>query len=315
MTEYSGEVFDLGYQHYDGPREGRMRARKAIWVNGMRTALGLGRGTRPKILPGILFGLAILVAVIMALIAAAPDSGDDVPNHADYYRFISVILLIFSAIIAPELLCPDRREGVIYLYLVRPLTIADYVAGRWLAFFTVSVVLICTGQLILFIGFTLGADESLTYLKDNWMDVPRFLGAGIVIAIFTTTLPLVVSAFTTRKAYAAAFVIGLFFISAIVAGIMTECDQNELPSRGSPSYERALEECEPQTGEWGKWFGLVSIAEVSSHVTDLIMDDESESPVARQVRTLPSIVPVLWYLIMTIGPGYVLWRRYRRLTV
>ncbi|MBT4513161.1 MAG: ABC transporter permease subunit [Chloroflexi bacterium] len=315
MTEYGGEVFDLGYQHYDGPREGRMRARKAIWVNGMRTALGLGQGARAKILPGILFGIVILVAVIMSLIAAAPDSGEELPTHADYYRFISIVLLIFSAIIAPELLCPDRREGVIYLYLVRPLTITDYVGGRWLAFFTVSMALICTGQLILFIGFTLGADESLTYLKDNWLDVPRFLSAGLVIAIFTTTLPLVVSAFTTRKAYAAAFVIGLFFITAIIAGIVTECDQDELPSRGSPSYERALEECEPQTGEWGKWFGLVSIGEVPGHVSDIIMDDENESPVARQVRKLPTIIPILWYLTMTIGSGYILWRRYRRLTV
>ena len=47
MTEYRSEVFDLGYQHYKGPREGQMRARKAIWINGMRTALGLGRG-RPR---------------------------------------------------------------------------------------------------------------------------------------------------------------------------------------------------------------------------------------------------------------------------
>ncbi len=313
MTEYRSEVFDLGYQHYKGPREGQMRARKAIWINGMRTALGLGRGARAKILPGILFGIVIFVAVIFSLVAASPDPSEDVPTHADYYRFISVVLLIFSAIIAPELLCPDRRDGVIYLYLVRPLTIIDYVAGRWFAFFTISFALICSGQIILFIGFTLAADESLTYLKDNWLDVPRFLGAGLVTAVFTTTLPLAVSAFTTRKAYAAAFVIGLFFISAGIAGIVTECDEDSLPSEGSPGYEMALEECEPQTGKAGKWFGLVSIGEVPGHISDIIMDDENESPIARQVRKLPTVVPILWYLMMTIGPGYVLWRRYQGL--
>lgn len=315
MTEYSSEVFDLGYQHYEGPREGRMRARKAIWINGMRTALGLGRGARAKILPGVLFGFAIFMAVIMSLVATAADSSEDIPTHADYYRIISVILLIFSAIIAPELLCPDRRDGVIYLYLVRPLTTTDYVAGRWLAFFSVSMALICSGQMILFIGLTLAADESLSYLQDNWLDVPRFLGAGLVIAVFTTTLPLAVSAFTTRKAYAAAFVIGLFFISAVIAGILTECDPMDLPSERSPGYETALEECEPRTGEVGKWLALIGIGQVPGHVSDLIMDDESKSQVARQVRKLPTGIPVIWYLIMTAGPGYVLWQRYRRLRV
>ena len=38
MTAPEGQIFDLGYQNYDGPREGRMRARKALFVNGVRTS-------------------------------------------------------------------------------------------------------------------------------------------------------------------------------------------------------------------------------------------------------------------------------------
>ena len=65
MTEPHGEVFDLGYQHYAGPREGRMRPRKALWMSGVRTALGLGRGSRAKILPVLLFASAMAPAVIL----------------------------------------------------------------------------------------------------------------------------------------------------------------------------------------------------------------------------------------------------------
>lgn len=314
MNEYGGEVFDLGYQHYEGPREGRMRARKALWINGMRTAIGLGRGTRAKLLPALLFLVVIMTAVIISLIATSADAGDDFANHADFYRIISVVLLIFSAIIAPELLCPDRRDGVIFLYLVRPLTITDYIIGRWLAFFTVTFALIIIGQVILFAGLTLAVDEPFEYLKDNWLDVPRFLCAGIVIAAFTTTLPLAVSAFTTRKSFAASFVIGLFFITAIIAGIMTECDYSE--DYDSKSFDDGSNQqiCEPRTGEAGKWLGLIDIGRVSGHVSDLIMDDENESQVAKQVSQLPVVVPILWYLIMTVGPGFILLHRYRRLT-
>jgi len=51
MTEAHGEVYDIGYQSYPGPREGRSQARTALWRNGVRTALGLGRGWLSKVLP------------------------------------------------------------------------------------------------------------------------------------------------------------------------------------------------------------------------------------------------------------------------
>ena len=51
MNQPQGEVFDIGYQPYEGAREGRNAARKALLIDGMRTALGMGRGLTAKILP------------------------------------------------------------------------------------------------------------------------------------------------------------------------------------------------------------------------------------------------------------------------
>ena len=64
MTQRTGELFDLGYQHYDGPREGRMLARKAVFSDGFRTTLGLGRGPMAKVLPMLLFGAAMAPATM-----------------------------------------------------------------------------------------------------------------------------------------------------------------------------------------------------------------------------------------------------------
>lgn len=306
MTEARGEVYDLGYQHYLGPREGRARARKALWINGVRTALGLGRGWPSKVLPALLFVAVMIPAVVMSIIASVADLGDVLPGHSDYYRVVVVVLTLFSAIIAPELLCPDRRDGVISLYLVRPLTTGDYVAGRWLAFFSVSLALVYFGQVVLFIGLTLASSDSPGYVRDNWLDIPRFLGAGFVVALFTTTVPMAVSAFTTRRAYAAAFVIVLFVISQPIAHGLTSCgDGNGGPPRA--------EVCEPPTGDAAKWFALISIPQVPMHVNDLIFDEEGDSDIARLVTDLPNGVPVGWYLILTGVPGLVLWWRYQRI--
>lgn len=315
MTDPHGEVFDLGYRHYEGPRQGRMRARKAIWVNGVRTALGLGRGWSSKILPLVLFLAVISPAVMISIAASVVNLDDigDVPRHAGYYQVVSVILILFSAIIAPELLCPDRRDGVIYLYLVRPLTTTDYIVGRWLAFLSVTLALVYAGQVVLLIGLTLAAVEPMDYLRDNWLDIPRFLAAGLVVAMFTTTLPMAAAAFTTRRAYAAAFVIGLFFISLPVSNMLANCDEEH----SSPQQRLAevQERCRPPTGDAAKWFALLNIWQVPMHVNDMIFAEENEDRLAELVRELPDIVPVTWYLLLTAGPGFALWWRYRRLTL
>jgi len=292
MTETRADIFDLGYQRYEGPREGRMRARQALWKNGLRTALGLGRGAQAKILPVLLFVAVVIPAVAFSFIASQ-SGAEFVPGHADYYQVVSVILFVFAAIISPELLCPDRRDGVISLYLVRPLTTTDYVAGRWLAFFSITLAIVYFGQVILFLGLMLATGNPVDYILDNWLDIPRFLGAGLVVALFTTTLPMAVSAFTTRRAYAAAFVIGLFIVSTAVARALT--DDNSV------------------AGDAAKWVALIDLGSVPIHLSDMIFNHENSSHIAQLVRELPAVVPVAWYVLLTAGPGFLLWWRYRKM--
>ena len=307
MTQPEGQLFDLGYQHYDGPREGRMRARKAVFADGFKTTLGLGRGASAKILPMLLFAAAMAPAVVLALIASLTDGLLDVPGHSIYYQIVSIVLLIFAAIIAPELLCPDRRNGVISLYLVRPLSITDYLAARWLAFFAITLMLVYSGQIVLLAGLILSAADPMEYMQDNWLDIPRILAAGFLLAAFITTLPLAVSAFTDRRAIATVVVIGLFIISAASAGILTSCDEHQNRSRS--------ERCEPLTGDAAKWFVLIDVGGVPTSVNRMIFNAEDDGQRAQLTAELPRIVPIGWYVILTGGLAFTLWWRYQRITV
>ena len=310
-----GELYDIGYRRYEGPREGRNRARLALWTNGVRTALGIGRGARAKILPILLFASISVPAAVFVMIASFAEgfgAGDfaGVPRHADYYDVVSILILLFSAIIAPELLCADRRSQVLQLYLVRPLTSTDYVAGRWLSFFTIVLALVYSGQIVLFAGFTLSAEEPLEYVRENWLDVPRFLAAGAAIAAFTTTIPLAVSGFTNRRAYAAGFVIGLFIISAAVVGAVTTCTDREVVVENG---QVVVDRCETLTGRWAKWIALGDFSSVPGVVSDMIFDEEPDSSdQARQVAELNDAIPIAWYLVLTAGPAALLLWRYRK---
>lgn len=312
MTERHGELFDLGYQHYDGPRLGRAGAIRALWTNGIRSALGLGRGSRAKILPGLLFLSVMIPALVFTLVATATGPGENLPGHSDYYLIVSLVLLIFSAIMAPELLCPDRRDRVIDLYLVRPLTRSDYVFARWVAFLTITLALVYLGQIVLLVGYTFAATEPLEYLRSHWLDIPRFLGAGFVIAVFTTTLPMAVAAFTPRRAYAAIIVIGLFLISSAIASALTQCVVSDTETGSG-----AVEQCEPLTGGAAKWVALIDIGQVPIRVSDQIFNKTGTSGMDREdtATELPRAIPIVWYLVLTIFPGFILWRRYERMQI
>ena len=317
MSTSEGQLFDLGYQRYDGPREGRTRARKALFVNGIRTCFGMGRGTMAKVLPILFFGAVMAPAIVFIIIAATTERligvALDIPGHADYYQIVSLILLLFSAVIAPELLCPDRRSGVITLYLVRSLTFSDYVLGRWMAFFVVSLLFIFTGQVVLMIGLTMSATQPLDYLRDNWADIPKFLSAGLVIAILTTTIPLAVAAFTTRRVYASAFVIGLWLISAAVAGILISGTEESERTVNGVVVERESNSLLGDT-DFAPWVGLIDIGSAPIHISDMIFDKkDNDNSVIEEVAKLPDIVPILWYIVLVGVPGFLLWNRYRRL--
>jgi ABC-2 type transport system permease protein len=292
MTDRQGEVYDIGYQRYHGPQEGRSRARKAIWINGIRTSLGLGRGWTSKILPALLFIAMVTPALISTLIASFTGSATDtIFGHADYFEIASRILLLFSAIIAPELLTTDRRNGLINLYLVRPLSLNDYILGRWLAFFSITLIIVYLPQLLLFVGLSLSAPDVWDYLQSNWLNIPRFLASGLIVAAFTTTLPLSVAAFTTRRAYAAAFVIGLFIVSSATGNALVE----EIG------------------GASAKWYALIDITSVPIFINDMIFNKTDSSELIDELKRLPNLVVYAWYLVLTVGPASLLWWRYQNL--
>jgi ABC-2 type transport system permease protein len=296
----TGTVFDIGYQRYDGEREGRGRARTAIYKDGVRIALGLGRAARAKALPWLFIILLAAIGLVFALAAGAaqrlggPQAAEslNLPSHSDFNGIASMVMFAFAAVVAPELLCRDRREGVLNLYLVRPITGTDYIVGRWLAFMTVMTAAALVPQVLLFIGLSMGDPQPVDYLKKHWADIPRFITAGLAMAAYVTTLAMLVASFTSRRAFASIFLIGLFLVTA-------------------PFTIGLAQELNPTAGQWVSMFNLTNIP---VHVNDIIFDHTSEITSEAPAKNLAAWIRVSWYFLWTLGPAVILWARYRRLT-
>jgi ABC-2 type transport system permease protein len=271
----------------------------AVFKDGVRIALGFGRGVRSKIMPWIFIAVLSGIGLIMAMVVGAAErlGGEgaatqmNLPSHDDYYGLVASIVFVFAALVAPELLCRDRREGTINLYLVRPLTGTDYVGARWAAFMVVMLFTLWMPQIILFLGLAMGDPVPLEYLQAHWLDVPKFLLAGLVMTAYATNLALLTASFTTRRAYASVFLVGLFVISTpFTVGLATELD-----------------------GKAGQWLSMFSLLLIPLHVNDGIFGGVSEFTEDAPARTFGFTVLLLWYFLWTLGPMVVLWWRYRKL--
>ena len=308
MRVDQAEVFDLGYQPYTGPREGRARARRAVFENGVRSLLGIGRGGRAKVLPVLLFLSAMTPALVFVAILALGGPDDFIPGPADYYAIIGLVLMIFGAIMAPELLIPDRRDNVLQLYLVRTLSPTDYLGARFFAFFGVVLALVYSGQIVLQLGLIFTATEPLEYLRDNWLDIPRFLAAGVVVALFFTVLPMLVATFTTRRAYAAVFVIAAVLASSAVAdGFSAEnCTRTD-------GAEGSTRVCERPIGAAAPYVALLHLGDTPGRLNAMIFDRDPDDagPSREAVAELHAIFPIGFYVLLTGGAGLLLWNRYR----
>ncbi len=224
--EPGARIVDRGYRRYDGPRAGMPGAFRALVVHSMQRALGLRRPATQKILPGIAVVIAYVPAIVFVglsvLIQDTLLSNQNlVPTYSEYYSFISAAIVVFAAFVAPELLCTDRRTGMLGLYLASPLTRNSYLAAKAVAVVALLAVVTLGPPLLMLVAFTLigqGPDGPVALVRL----FGEILLGGAVVALLQASLSLAVSSTTTRKAAASAGVILFLLASTAVSDALVD---------------------------------------------------------------------------------------------
>jgi len=214
-------ILDRGYRPYLGRRTGTPAAVRALAVHSVQRALGLRRPATQKILPAIAVVIAYLPAIVfVGLSVLVQDTllanQNLVPTYADYYGFISAAIVVFSAFVAPELLCTDRRTGMLGLYLASPLGRTSYLVAKAAAVVVLLALVTLGPPLLMLLAFTV-----LGQGPDGPAALARLLGemllGGLAVAVLQAALSLAVSSTTTRKAAASAAVILILLASTAVS--------------------------------------------------------------------------------------------------
>lgn len=226
----SGNIYDLGYRRYEGPRLGRAHAIRSLVSHSFRTTFGLGRGGRAKVAPVIFGAMAVLPAVlVVGVLAIVARLGIDrdlegfgLVGFSTYFSAISAIIALFCAAQAPELFGRDQRHGVLPLYFARAVRRSDYALARLAGFCLAILVLLLLPMTILFLGRVLLSEDVAAGLTANLSNVPPVVAQALTIAGVLGGMAMAVSAFTPRRAYATAGIIALFVLPGIVSSIVIE---------------------------------------------------------------------------------------------
>ena len=218
-----GAVYDRGYRPYDGARGRRGAAAFALYKASMRRALGIRRSWRQKVAPFTLLGVVTIPAIVNVGIGyVTRDQLEDrieIITYRDYVG-VSSALLLFVALVAPDVMCPDRRQRVLPLMFARPLTGTDYVAAKVGAIGSILFAFSFVPQVVLFVGNMLVSDSALDYLTGHLDILWKVPVAVVVLAVYYAVIGVAIASMTDRRIVAGAGVIGLFLVTSIASGII-----------------------------------------------------------------------------------------------
>lgn len=219
----SSSIYDLGYRHYEGVRVGRRGTLLTLYTHGLRSCFGLGRRATSKIFPWALAIFAFVPAIIQLGVGAVVSGFDqkiELFKHEDYFTYVRIILVLFCAAVASELVGKDQRNRTLSLYFSRAVSRFDYAFAKLAALTSAMLVLTLGPQLLLFIGNGMAADDLGGYTSDNWDLVFPIVAGSFLVSAVIASVGLCIASYLPRRAYSTAAIVGTFILTLSIAHIL-----------------------------------------------------------------------------------------------
>jgi ABC-2 type transport system permease protein len=231
----AGVIHDIGYKPYAGPRNGRAYIVRSLFSHSLRSAFGLGRGAKARIVPGAVFAIMLLPSLIsVAQTAADPSRNSTLIPYDRYAHTMSLPLIVFIAVAAPELVTRDLRFRTLPLYFSRPLRRADYPLAKLLALAAAIAVLEIVPLLVMFLGTIASAGSGGAV----WAQTKQLL-PGLVVtagyAVVFSPLALLLASATKRRVLATGAIAILILATSAVSGVLEAVGTVQNPPTPSPT--------------------------------------------------------------------------------
>jgi ABC-2 type transport system permease protein len=289
----SGNIYDLGYQPYTGTRMGRRHAITSLSIYSLRAIFGLGRSTMSKVFPIGLCVLALIPALVQLAIAAVAPREVTLVRPENHLAYVEVVIVLFCAVVTPEIIGRDQRYRILPLYFSRALERTDYVAAKLLGLFVALLAVLLIPQVLLLTGSAVATQDITAYLQDNASDLAPIVASSIAVAVFFTTISLAIASTTSNRAFASGMILGYFIIFASLGSILIET----------------------ATGDIRKYSALLSPFDVMQGTVHWFFNAPAPGDSDLTKAGLEGSLYFLGLLVYVAASLGVLYRRFQRMTV
>jgi len=306
----AARILDRGYRRYDGERGGLGTSMRSVIRYSVQRVLGVHRKFRFKVMPILTIvisyvphivyvGVVVLtnqleqrqqeVAPGMPQGAGRVVASQLIKDYPGSYTNIVLAIGLFAAFVGPEVLCTDRRTGMLGLYMASPLNRWNYLMAKAASVGMVLLTVTLGPPVLLLIGYsTQGYGPS--GFADWASTIGRVLAAGVGIALFHTMVSCAISSITTRRAAASAAFIALTLGSGALLRIVVEQAQGPL------------------------WLGMFDLFRLPSEFAYRVFGQFSEVSYENQPIT-PTWIIYTGFFGWIVVSAVVIWDRYRRVEV
>ncbi len=248
-------IHDIGFRHYDGPRLGRGWAFRSLLLETLRGAYGLGRPPKVKAMPWILVGIMVLVAFILDAVTIVTKASEPILPYSQFAVSMWLVIALFVAGRAPYAISRDMRDGVMSLYLSRPIIRRDYVLAKFAGLAIAVFAFVAGPLLVLLVG-------SLLAKMPPWHETWTWLGAlamAALLSVLLTAIAMVFAAFTRRRGFGVAAIMAALVLAFPFSNILMEVVAMK-GSQASAAYAAILDPFLLVDGLGASWLGATAFA-------------------------------------------------------
>ncbi len=206
-------IHDQGYQRYVGSRARTGRAWQVIAIAGIRTVLAERKFLGLLLLSWVPF----LVRAVQVYIAANFQQASFLAPKGETFReFLetqSIFVFFITIYVGSGLIAADRRANALQLYLAKPLSRWEYVAGKAAVLF-VFLVFVTFAPAVMLLLVQIGFAGSLAFVRQNLYLVPAITLYSLAQVLLASSTMLALSSLSKSSRFVGVMYAGLIFFTA-----------------------------------------------------------------------------------------------------
>ena len=213
-------IHDQGYRHYTGERVPPGRRWTVILKAGVRTMFAkksfiglLLLAWAPFVVRAVQIYLAANIPQAAAILRVTPGMFKDFLLQQDIFVFFITVY------VGAGLIANDRRANALQIYLSKPLTRIEYIAGKLAILMTFVLLVTGVPALVLLLVQVLFAGD-LTFFKANLHVIPAIVLFAFVEALTASMAMLALSSLSKSARYVAVLYTAVIFLTQAIYGVL-----------------------------------------------------------------------------------------------